>query len=332
MGASGGDVAYIYKNGRRWRAQIDRLGVRLSETFDTKREAELWAAEQETDIVNGRRGNIPDKPFADALIRYRDQVSPHKKGASWEVKRLNAVLADPIALVPLRAFASNHAAEWRDRRLQTVTGSTVNREWNLLSHVCTIAVKEWRWLRENPFSNVRRPANGKPRQRIASDEEIERLKIAAGYPCDSIASRVMAAFLFAVETGMRAGEICSLTEIQGSVAHLTETKNGTSRRVPLSPVALEIWAAHPGGFGLTPTQIDANFRRLKKLAGVEGLTFHDSRATAATRLSKRLDALELARVLGHKNLNELLTYYRKSAEDIAATLAKTHAEDIAGKL
>ena len=35
-------MAYIYKNGRRWRAQIDKAGVRLSDTFDTKREAEQW--------------------------------------------------------------------------------------------------------------------------------------------------------------------------------------------------------------------------------------------------------------------------------------------------
>ena len=30
--------------------------------------------------------------------------------------------------------------------------------------------------------------------------------------------------------------------------------------------------------------------------------------------------LELARMIGHKNINELQTYYRESADDIAAKL------------
>ncbi len=312
-------MAYIYKNGRRWRAQIDRAGVRLSETFDTKREAELWAAEQETDIVNGRRGNIPDKPFADAIIRYRDQVSPHKKGAAWEVKRLNAALDDPIALVPLRSFASNHAAEWRDRRLRTVTGATVNREWNLLSHVCTVAVKEWRWLRENPFSNVRRPAQGKSRDRLPTPEEVEELKIAAGYPGPGLSAKVMAAFLFACETGMRMSEICALERIEGRVARLEDTKNGDARAVPLSAEALRIWQ-ESGPFHMEPSRMEALWRKIRGKTTVQDLHFHDSRHHAATRLAQKLHVLDLCRVMGWRNPKQAMVYYNLSAEDIAGKL------------
>lgn len=54
--------------------------------------------------------------------------------------------------------------------------------------------------------------------------------------------------------------------------------------------------------------------------GIEDLHWHDARATAITRLARRLDILDLARMIGHANLGELRTYYRERAEDIAARL------------
>lgn len=311
-------MAHIYRNGNRWRAQVDKAGVRESGTFDTRKEAQEWAAAIETELAGGLAGKIPDKTFADLLDRYALEVSAHKKSGRWEQIRINLVKRYPVAKVKLANLNQTHFKAFRDTRLGSVSAASVRREWNILHHACNIAIDEWKWLKVNPMGGVKRPAPGIPRQRLASDEEIERLKLAAGYPSDSVASRVVAAFLFAVETGMRAGEICSLTTIDGVVARLPMTKNGTARNVPLSPAALRIWM--PGGFDLTPRQIDANFRKLRAAAGIEGLHFHDSRATAITRLSKRLDPLTLARMVGHKNLNELMTYYRESAEDIAEKL------------
>ena len=59
---------------------------------------------------------------------------------------------------------------------------------------------------------------------------------------------------------------------------------------------------------------------MKAKAGVVGLTFHDARAEAITRLSKKLDILQLARMVGHKDLKMLSVYYRESAADIAKKL------------
>lgn len=67
--------------------------------------------------------------------------------------------------------------------------------------------------------------------------------------------------------------------------------------------------------------MDALFRKARDKCGIEGVTFHDSRANAATMLSRHLDILELARALGHSDLKKLMIYYRKSAEDIAAGLS-----------
>lgn len=73
-------------------------------------------------------------------------------------------------------------------------------------------------------------------------------------------------------------------------------------------------------FRLSSDQIDALWRRMRKLAAVDGLHFHDLRAEATTRLSKKLDILTLARMIGHKDVRMLQVYYRESAEETAKRL------------
>lgn len=312
-------MATIRKRGDAWQVEVRMRGVYECRTFPSRAAAKEWGIRREAEIHDGRSGAIPDKHFGDAVKRYRDQVSIGKKGAAWEVKRLNALLVDPVATVPLRELSSTHVAEWRDRRMQTVSGSTVNREWNLLSHVCTIAVKEWRWLRENPFSNVRRPAQGKPRDRLPTAEEIEELKIAAGYPGPGLSAKVIAAFLFACETGMRMSEICALERIEGRVAKLEDTKNGDARAVPLSAEALRLWQ-ESGPFHMEPSRMEALWRKIRGKTSVEGLRYHDSRHYAATRLAQKLHVLDLCRVMGWRNPKQAMVYYNLSAEDIAGKL------------
>ena len=54
--------------------------------------------------------------------------------------------------------------------------------------------------------------------------------------------------------------------------------------------------------------------------GITDLTFHDTRHEATTRLAKKLHVLDLARVTGHSNINELMTYYNKDARELADLL------------
>lgn len=75
-----------------------------------------------------------------------------------------------------------------------------------------------------------------------------------------------------------------------------------------------------GTFGLSQAQKDALFRKLRERAAIEGLNFHDARHTAITRLARKLNPLELARMVGHKDLKMLLVYYNESADEIAKRL------------
>lgn len=267
----------------------------------------------------GHYNKVPDIPVSKLLERYAQFVSPTKRGEKWEVNRLNLLARDPLATVRLPALDQQHIAQWRDRRLKSVSSASVNREWNLLSGVFTTAIQEWRLLERHPMKGVKRPPKGKARDRLPTDAEIETLRFVMGDKGEAIVSRVFLAFLFACETGMRLGEICRLETVTGRVASLIETKNGDCREVPLTMAALEIWKKH-GPFGLTEQQVDIHFRKSCEKAGITGLHFHDSRALAITRLAAKLDILALARAIGHRNLSQLQVYYRESAEDIARKL------------
>ena len=85
----------------------------------------------------------------------------------------------------------------------------------MLSNVLTCASKEWRLIPENFMLRLNKPANSPARTQRISDEVAEQIAYVANYcpNCTPHTStqRVAAAFYFALETAMRAGEICSLT-------------------------------------------------------------------------------------------------------------------------
>ena len=120
----------------------------------------------------------------------------------------------------------------------------------IFSHAFNVASKEWQWLSSNPVKDVRRPDKGQPRDRRITDAEITALLHVMGWdgvsPPATATARVAVAMLFAIETAMRAGEICALTwqdvDMEKRVAVLRQTKNGTVRRVPLSSESLRLLA------------------------------------------------------------------------------------------
>lgn len=133
------------------------------------------------------------------------------------------------------------------------------------------------------------------------------------------------AFLFALETAMRAGEILALVEtdvhLKERFVRVAQSKNGDSRDVPLSQAAIAILKLLPGHvFNVDAATRDVMFRRARTAAKIENLHFHDTRAEAIWRLSRKLDPLELARVVGHRDLRSLMLYYRPTVSELATRL------------
>jgi len=137
--------------------------------------------------------------------------------------------------------------------------------------------------------------------------------------------------LFAIETAMRAGEIVNLTwehvHLDESYVHVADSKNGYARDVPLSTRAKEIIQMMVGVddvrvFKVASNSRDAMFRNARDRALIEDLHFHDSRREALSRLAKKMDVLQLARISGHRDLRVLQnTYYAPKVSDLVALVA-----------
>src|SRR5690606_33470601 len=139
---------YFEKRGASWRAQVRRKGYpTLSATFDTKAEAQRWAAEIEGDMSRARFVDIRDADSttqAEALKRYRREVSDHKKGEKQEGVRIKRWMEDPLAEKSLASLKSSDLAAWRDERLREgKSTATVRLNLAIISHLYTVAAKEW---------------------------------------------------------------------------------------------------------------------------------------------------------------------------------------------
>jgi integrase len=320
-----------YKSG--WRVQLYVAGVRDSATFRLKREAENWAAVRKAEIL-AEKNTAPGCKFTlgQALEKYRDEVSPGKRGSRWEEIRINAMLrmpSMPIAL-PIGEVGTPQMAVWRDERLESVSSSTVLRELALLSAMFEAARREWKWIAINPINDLGKPEKPDHREVVISRAQIRQMLEAIGHtrgPCKSASQAAARCFLLALRTGMRAGEICKLTwkNVAADYCILPVTKT-KPRNVPLEPKAKRIIDSMAGWdsvlvFGIAAQTLDALFRRYRKRAGLSGFTFHDSRHTAATWMAKRLDVLTLCKMFGWKNPKQAMVYYNPTASDIAKRLA-----------
>lgn len=101
------------------------------------------------------------------------------------------------------------------------------------------------------------------------------------------------------------------------VVTLPKSKTSTlPTYVPIGRIAAKLLARPP--FEVDPSTGSTLFTRLAKSLGIVGLTFHDSRATALTHLSRKVDVLQLARISRHKDIKLLnTTYFRATPESIA---------------
>lgn len=308
------NMASIRKYRDKWRAEVQRHGIRASHLCDTKREAQAWALakEAELDKLKGSGG----KTFGDAVIEYAKTVSVRKKKPEWEAKRFAYFAQHFGERTPLVNITSAEIGQWRDERLKTVVGATVQREANLLRNLFTVAMDEWRWIDSHPFRGVRMPEQAEARRQVWGWRQIKRVLRSDR---DKKMGEVVKAFHIALHTGMRLGEVLTGTyDAKRRVYMLPRTKTGGYVEVPITRRAAKLL---PASFTVGANEASTLFSRLTRQLLLGDLTFHDTRATALTLLSRRVDILTLSRISRHKDIRILATtYYRESAESISRRL------------
>lgn len=343
-------------------------GGKKTRTFDTQREAQEWADEMEGLKASGGLKAHQDKRVEDLLMKYLDFVGSRLDSSRWNALRLTKWSTSPIGREKLHSLTPHRMNEWMTERAKDlvtraggarpVSGSTINREMNLWAAAFTYGVKSLKWMEANPCHGASRPASAPPRNReLLTYDEILAIRLAGGYqegsPPVLKTQRVVAAFLFALETAMRSGEILRLRpadfdrvnlvvrvaalEVGGRKGSRSGQLN-SSRVVPLTPTAARLLSSlletMPGeqeprpGFtrppyilGMTDQERDALWRKVRGMSGVKDINFHDTKHEACTRLAKFLDVFELSHAVGTKDIALLRdTYYVSNAVAAASRL------------
>lgn len=324
-------MAYYEKRGDAWRAQIRRKGYpTLSATFDTKAEAQRWAAEIEGDMSRSRfvdTREAESTTLAEALTRYVNEVSESKKGSAQEKVRAKKWQKSAWGEKSLAAIRSSDMAAYRDAELKAgKSTATVRLNLALISHLYTVASKDWgiQGLK-NPCTAIRMPKGSKQRERRPTTAELKALLKHAG----DINAELPVIIELAVETAMRRSELVMLRkdQVRGRVAFLEETKNGERRSVPLSKRAVELLDGLPtpidGGrfFHLKLDSVSNYFALACEAAKIKDLRLHDMRHEATSRLFERgLSMMEIASITGHKTLSMLKRYTHLCPNDLAEKL------------
>jgi len=338
----------VKRDSGHWKAiiRLPRFGVRLrAKTFRLRADAEAWARQTEDQIQRGvwRDTSTAERTtLRSALARYESEVTPSKRSAESEASLLAIIRADAGELLDrgLSRIDGGDLAKLRDKwKRDGVKASTIRRRMALLSHLFTVARKEWKMAGLlNPVRDVTLPPVRDARSRRISDVELGAIIAATE-------SRELPTFARLLEeTAMRRGELHALRweniDLRDATAFLPETKNGNARTVPLSPAAVVLLKKMPRRldgrvFGITANAFTKAFGRAVKrareryeaeckekrtkpsLGFLVDVRLHDERHEATTRLAKTFGTLDLRSITGHKDLRMLARYYNPDPKELA---------------
>lgn len=335
------DLRITSKNVVKFRARFRRLGYRdVTKTFPDYKLAIRWLADQETNALNDDFQPARGKKytFSEALKRYKNEELP-KKGndarnrdhhLSFFEKHLGKLLISRIRPSDIKDALILLESEGTAKR-KNPAPATIVRYLASLSHLFTIAWREWEWVSENPVKKIKKPSVFNERHRYLSLDEKERLLSETKKSKCPVLHLIV---VLALSTGMRLGEILNLTfrdvNLNEGFIHLKKSKNGKPRFIPLKGYAFRLIAGYmeqqpnhqQDALVLAsptnpnkPYDIRTAWRTALKRANIENFRLHDLRHTTASyhRMNgKGLDDIGL--LLGHTDTRSTSRYAHVSNE------------------
>jgi integrase len=277
---------------------------------------------------NGRakaRDTVDNATLGEIMLRYGREVSAIKQGAQAEVGRANMIARSSVGDIRIKDLTPSDLVLYRDKRLATVSNSTVRNEFSIIRRALEIASREWGYaIPVNPASLVTLPRPGPARDRRLRNGEYEKLE-------DQLRdNRLVWAFVrFAIHTAMRRGEILGLmwrhVNIPQRTAHLPMTKSGNPRTVPLTDDALQVLTELKGSgervFPLDPNSLRYAWDEACRKAGIADLRMHDLRLEGVSRLFEMdLTVPEVALISGHKTVSSLFRHAALMPIELAGRL------------
>ena len=324
-------MATIRKRDGKFQAQVRRGGVFKSATFFKKSDAEAWARQVEAAVCSGRVQPFEYEPscLAEIVERYKQEITPAKKGHEVETLVLTAMLREKWMHLPLQQLGPRHFAAYKQARLKKVSASTFRRQYGLLLAILRHAEQEWQWIA--PTSSATKIALPKaPKTAIQRISEADEFAIFSA--ADGLKNPYMKPLIaLAITSGLRRGELLSLHfknwDRSCNWLLVREAKSGHPRQVPLFGIGLDavasLWPSNREMiFPITPNAVKLNWNRLRVAAGLTHIRFHDLRHEAISRLfEKGLTVPEVAAISGHRTPSQLFRYAHADPNSIVRKLA-----------
>lgn len=326
----------------KWWVQVRRVGLYRAATFPSKREARDWAVAieaQANHIAAGGFAPIPKSATVKDLIdKYGEE---HGREAGKTKAATLTMLSRELGNVRLASLNAVVLRDFIDRRVKAGAGGvTIAGDLSFLSavlkwgrHARQLDINDKLALDARASLKVRGlNTRSKERTREPSDDELGRL---FSYWESNSRQRIDMPLLcrFALATGMRQNEICSLQVDDVSRERRTviirnrkdpEKKAGNDQTVPLLPDAWEIVNAtlknRTEGVlfqGVRAASVSTAFTRACAALGIEDLHFHDLRHRATAQFFRMgLDIPRVSLLTGHKTWAMLRRYTDIKPEDV----------------
>jgi integrase len=322
----------IYKRGNVYwirYAGLDGRIIRESSHSSKLKEAGDLLIGRRNEIKEGKEPEVKKRIVNHTFSELAEQyLRWAERQRSFQSKKyfINQLIRD-FGTIPLRQFNSMLLEQYQTERLQKGNKpATANRLLATIKHMFTKAV-EWEMVEEGTLKRIRKAKfleENNRRLRYLSKEECQALIEA----CDSHLRPIV---ICALHTGMRRGEILSLTWDRVDFNHgfilLDKTKNGERREIPINGTLREALLELSQGTKERPRRIDipyvfydsANGKAYKDVkrsfhsacrrAKITDFRFHDLRHCFASHLVMAgQDITTVKELLGHKTLTMTLRY------------------------
>jgi len=309
----------------------------------TRREAELELAEVLKDIHMGeferrkrqseiRFFEIADDYLAFGIARKRSSVRDGRS-IGYLKKFFGNVLCEKI----YRSMIDRYIAERKKdpgRKGKPIQDSTINRELACLKTIFRRAHMDGKIAR-NPMVGFKLLPEDNVRDRVLTNEEYQKLLFASP-------AHLRPVIITAWETGMRRSEVLNLkwdqVDLKKSMIQLhgDNTKNGRSRKVPISPFLMntltKIKRINQYVFnykGKHLVDVKTAFMKGCNQAGIEDFRFHDLRHCFVTsmRRSGVPDRVIMA-ITGHQTMECFKRYDTITVDDLKRAVGLNVPENL----
>ncbi len=335
-------MASIRERGGKYFTEVRKRGFSPArKTFTTKAAAKAWALQTEAAMDNGSWVDVREQrsvligPLIERYIAEIHPIRPFGKSKMAVVRATARAMADLTVHDLTPAYLMEYG---RKRRLE-VSRSTLGQEMTYLAQVLDMARTLWHVKTPNNDNSVRLTmrvmsqlgiiGGSKKRDRRLAEGELDKLLTNAGSHWIGGIIRV------AVESGMRQSEIHALTwediDFEAGTIFIKDRKDprekaGNDQIIPLFKGVREALLRERNGIEQggrvfdvqRSASISDRFALLCRQSEIHGLTFHDLRHEAISRMFEAgLSIPQVALVSGHKSWGQLKRYTQLKAEDVS---------------